>query len=207
MANEKSRQKSKSAKPGAKPRGKGKPWHDSLYIVAGLFVLFMILYIAMRGQGPLTNSNQSQNSSLKAPRNMTGLEEFKLTLQKTGEIAVVQNFTGISGNQSQSVAMCAAGLAGSWGEIGGELSKLHIYAIEEGRCLYSTPILVNATGKLYVEKTIDQCVSEYKNMPYFYVSYGPSFSIFTSTSAEIYVDETFKGDCIFGIPEDTTQTK
>ena len=174
------------------------PWHDNLFVVAGLFVVFIILIAAIASQGkPLWQPQQQSNQTSGA----AGLEAFKATLENTEEIAIIQNLTGAPVNTSQFVVMCAAGLANSWGKMGKNLSKLHIYAIEEGSCLYSTPTMSNETGKLYVEKTIDDCVKEYTKMPYWYVAYGPSFSTFTNTTAITYVDEAFKGECAFGFPE------
>lgn len=235
MANEKSKQKSKSAKPGAKPGGAGKPWHDSLYIVAGLFVLFMIIFIAMRGQGqPLTNSSQGQdqNSSLRAPRNMTGLEEFKLTLQKTETLAIIENVTDIPENKTYLVINCGTSLVGSAAylekntklfQIFGENCTLNVppqtiyYNCSEEAPINtiklnnSESVLGNNTCAAMSRSTTQQmstqeCIAQYADSVYFYIQYGPSFSTFTNTTATIYIDETSNGECTFGIPEDTTQT-
>jgi hypothetical protein len=187
------------------------PWHDNLYIVAALFLVVIILLYAVLGERleggqwskPLQPAYNLTN--LTAPRNLTGFEQFKIALESTDTLAIVQDVTDLTANQSRIVFTCGAALAGSWGGLGRNISNLHMYVIEGDSCLYSSPTFVNETGKLYDERTRAQCVAEYTKVPYFYIKYGPSFSVFTNTTATIYIDENFKGRCAFGVSEERPQ--
>lgn len=190
---------------------KKRPWHDNLFIMAGLFLLVILLLYLVLGErlglGSLGKPLGLPSQNITAPRNLSGLEEFTATLRQTSTLAIVQDVTGTTGNQSQIVFTCGAGLAGSWGRLGRNISNLHIYIIDGEQCLYSNPIFVNTTGQLYSENTTADCIAKYTEMPFFYVQYGPSFSMFTNTTATVYVDESFKGECSFKLPEAETAEK
>lgn len=207
-ASEKSKEQRKEQK---KPAQWLAQWHDNIFIATGLFLLvILLLYIVLGeslGVGSLGKPLGLPGQNLTAPRNLSGLEEFTATLSAAESLAIVQDVTGTTANQSQIVFSCGAGLAGSWGRLGRNISNLHIYIIDGESCLYSTPVMVNVTGQLYTEKSTSECMGTYSALPRFHVSYGPSFSMFTNTTATIYVDENFKGECKFSIPGAKVQEK
>lgn len=183
--------KGKEEKRGRKE--KQQPSDVAIYVLAALFLAFILLFYMT-----LPPSDFEEETTITVPKNMSPLEEFMFTLSESDELAIVENITGAAGKQSQYVFVCGAGLAGSWGRLGRNLSTLHMYIIENENCIYSNPILVNETGELFVTRTVPECIAEYENMPYFYIQYGPSFSVFTNSTAHIHIDETFEYECSFG---------
>jgi hypothetical protein len=168
-------------------------------IVAVLAIVFVIIFSYFVSQ-----SETFKKPVIEVPRNMSGYEEFTKTLFYADSLSIVENLTDVPENLRYVVMNCGTGLAKSWTEIGKNISKLYIYVINGNECYFSYPTMVNVTGKLYEVRNISEC--NYSS-PYFYISYGSSFSIFSKNNAIIYVDENYKGGCFFKITNETMTNK
>lgn len=124
--------------------------------------------------------------------NFTALPDFEKTLFETEEIAIVMNATDLPSERARYVYMCGAGLAGSWGKEGKNISKLYNYVIDGENCILGIP-----GANLTQMKNTSECIMEYAQVPYFYIAYGPSFSIFTKTTATVFIDESWEGECSY----------
>jgi len=186
---------------GKKTKVKKEDKEISIYIFAALFLLFIVLfYIVQPSTEPLGMSeNKTKENEFIAPRNMTGIDEFAETLIHTEKLAIVMNVTGITMEQARYVYTCGAGLAGSWGKAGRNITNLYIYVIEGENCTTSKPgeTDVNAT----IVKPTQECIEEFEKIPRFYIRYGPSYSTFTNETASIFVDETFEFECSFELKQ------
>jgi len=160
-----------------------------VYLIALLFVAFIVIFAFFYGQRiPSQPSNQTNQTGTGA-----ALEKFLENLQASQELGIVMNISDTNSSHVKYVYACGAGLAGSWGRLGKNISSLNIYVVNETGCIYSNPSLQNQT----VIKTIDECVSENRNRTFFDIRYGASYSVFTPTVEYIFVDETFTDECSF----------
>jgi hypothetical protein len=163
--------------------------------IALLAIIFVIIFSYFVSQ-----SETFKKPVIEVPRNMSGYEEFTKNLFYADSLSIVENLTDVPENLRYVVINCGSGLAKSWGDIGKNISKLYIYVINGNECYYSYPTMVNVTGKLYELRNLSEC--KYTT-PYFYISYGSSFSIFSKDNAIIYVDENYKGECFFQIKNES----
>jgi len=166
-----------------------------LPIVAVVFVAFIVLlyYLYYGGLSPLpSNSNQTGT-------NMSGnIQAFQASLLGSDEMGIMMNVTGLDTNRSRYVYACGAGLAGSWGKLGKNVSNLHIYVIEGDNCTSSSPVVAEGSLSNATEsRTSSECAAESAGMVSFDIRYGPGYSIFTDRTAYIFVDENFDQECSF----------
>ncbi len=163
-----------------------------MYIIVGLFVIFILAFYFTQGSKiPSADKNQSPSGA--------SLQKFSETLQASNELGIVMNVSSAAADQARYLYACGAGLAGSWGKLGKNISNLHIYVVSDSECTYSNPILQNNT----ITKTPKECVDENANRTYFDIKYGASYSIFTDHVAYLFVDETFEQECKFEVSQST----
>jgi len=166
-----------------------------LYIVAAMFVVFVVLfyYVQSGGISPTPSFNQTQGP------NMSGnIEGFQSSLLASDEMGIVMDVVGLEPNHSRYVYACGAGLAGSWGKLGKDVSRLHIYVIDDSGCTYSNPLMSSGSVSNATEsRTSIECMAESSNKVSFEIKYGPGYSIFTDRRAYIFVDENFMEECSF----------
>ncbi|VVB74104.1 Uncharacterised protein [uncultured archaeon] len=166
-----------------------------LYAVAAMFVVFVVLFYYVQSGGistpPSSNSTPGQNLS-------GNIEGFQSSLLASDEMAIVMNVTGLESNYSRYVYACGAGLAGSWGKLGKNVSNLHIYVLEGDACTYSNPLMsANTVSNETESRTSADCMAESSAKVAFEIRYGPGYSIFTDRRAYIFVDENFEEECSF----------
>jgi len=168
------------------------------YLVAALFIAFIFVFLALYGPKLMQNEQPSNQSQTNNSGSGGLLEQFTASLLEANELGIIMNVTGTESTNARYVYACGAGLAGSWGKLGKNLSGLHIYVFDDTGCTYSNPSLQNQT----LNKTVADCAAENENQVRFDVRYGASYSIFTKTAAYLFVDETFQDECRFGLPQD-----
>ena len=181
------------------PTDKSKKYPElPLYLIAALFVLFIVIFTFVYGdllpdQKPPSDENKSVSKT-------SSKNEFLASILTSDELAIVMTISNIAPSQSQLIYTCGVGFAGSWGALGKNISNLHLYVIEGDNCTYSTPIPSNKTNLTTVRQA-SECEAEYREKARFDIRYGPSSTIFTNRSAFVLIDETFGADCSFGIPQ------
>ena len=195
------------AKKGAKspeaPR-KTRVTKDMMFLAFALFVVFIVLFWVFSTSKPIDGSNGGPDNTINYTGNM---QEFSESLYNAESVSIVANVTGLEASSSQYVYACGAGLAGSWGKLGKNISMLSIYVIEGDSCTYSSPSLTESqvSNDTFV-KTSSECVAEIESANLdpthvtFYIKYGASYSIFNTKTAFIFVDESFADECSFRIP-------
>jgi hypothetical protein len=166
-----------------------------LYVVVAMFVAFVVLfyYVQSGGISPTPPSNQTQTQNVSG-----NIESFQASLLASDEMGIMMNVTGLDSNHSRYVYACGAGLAGSWGKLGKNISNLHIYVIEGDNCTYSNPLMSGGSVSNATEsRTSADCLAESSARVSFEIMYGPEYSIFTDKRAYIFVDENFEQECSF----------
>lgn len=167
-----------------------------LYVVVVMLLAFVVLFYYVRPGGispvsPASNQTQSLNMS-------GNIESFQASLLATDEMSIIMNVTGLDSNHSKYVYACGAGLAGSWGNLGKNISKLYLYVIEGDNCTYSSPTMSeNQLSNATSSSTAAGCMTDAANRVSFEITYGPGYSIFTERKAYIFVDEKFDQECSF----------
>lgn len=154
-------------------------------------LLVLALYVSTQTYGE-KEAARNVSAVVIVPAAITPLENFLKTLEKSEELAIVKNISGLDEVKAHVVYQCGIDLAGSWGLAGKNISKLYIYVIDGQNCIFGSPLL-NET----IEKSTDECVVEFESLPRFYITYGASFSTFTNTTASIYIDESWRKRCSF----------
>jgi len=178
---------------------------DMLFLTfAFLIILIVLFYIISTVPQPINIKNQTS-------KKFTGsLQEFTESLQNSEKLVIVENVSDITSENARYIYACGAGLAGSWGKIGKNISNLYVYVIEGESCLYSNPKLTDNQIDSEIQKTAVQCeneIADFENDPLavlFYINYGPSITRFSTKSALIFVDKDFTGECSFRFSETDT---
>ncbi|MEM2174738.1 MAG: hypothetical protein QXI58_03850 [Candidatus Micrarchaeia archaeon] len=153
-----------------------------------IFVSILVIFFLIFFSYYVSKSETFKKPEIKAPRNMSGYEEFTDNLYYSDSVAVVMDVRG-TGEYNYVVMNCGLGLIQSLGEVGKNITKINVFFIDETNCYYVIPSVKNETLRH------EECAKIYENMTYFYIKYGPSFSIFTKNSSTIYVDENYAGNC------------
>jgi len=178
---------------------------DLLFLTfAFLIVLLILFYILSTVPQPINIKNETSTK-------FTGsVQDFTLSLQNAEKMIIIENVSDLTSNNSRYVYACGAGLAGSWGKIGKNISNLYVYVIDGDSCLSSTPKLVDNQLESETQKTTLQCqneIADFESDPstvLFYINYGPSVTRFSTKSALILVDKDFTDECSFRFPETTS---
>ena len=194
----------KGAKKNSEAPRKTRVSKDMMFLAFALFVVFIVLFWVFSTSKPIDGNTSDSDSTI----NYTGnVQEFSESLYNAESISIVANVTGLAASSSQYVYACGAGLAGSWGKLGKNISMLSIYVIEGDSCTYSSPSLTESqvSNDTFV-KTSSECMEEIESFNAdpghvtFYIQYGASYSIFKISTAFIFVDESFTDECSFRIP-------
>ena len=166
-----------------------------LYVVVAMFIVFVVLFYYVQSGGISATPSFNQTQGL----NMSGnIEGFQASLLASDEMGIVMDVVGLDSNHSRYVYACGAGLAGSWGKLGKDVSKLHIYVMDDSGCTYSNPLMSEGTVSNATEsRTAAECMADSASKVSFEVKYGPGYSIFTDRRAYIFVDENFEEECSF----------
>jgi hypothetical protein len=176
---------------------KGRTPEIPIVYVAAFFIIFIALFyfIVQGGITPPVTSTQNQSQG----QNMSGdINSFRDSLMAADSMGVVMNVTDINSSTAKYVYACGAGLSGSWGKLGKNISNLYIYVIDGDSCTSSRPIMTEGNVSNATEsKTSAECAAENRDRVAFDIRYGPGYSIFTERTAYIFVDETFVDECSF----------
>ncbi len=176
---------------------------DMMFLAFALFVVFIVLFWVFSTSKPISSDIGKSDNAI----NYTGnVQEFSETLYNAESISIVANVTDLDASNSQYVYACGAGLAGSWGKLGKNISMLSVYVIEGDSCTYSSPSLNESQVSNETSvKTASECIAEIESANLnpahvtFYIRYGASYSIFSVNTAFIFVDESFTDECSFRI--------
>jgi len=193
----------KGAKKREKAPKRSRVTKDMMFLAFALFMIFIVLFWVFSTSKPVDG-----NSGFDSKIDYTGnIQEFSESLYSAESIAIVANVTGIGANLSQYVYACGAGLAGSWGKLGKNISMLSIYVIEGEDCTFSSPKITGSqVSDATSLKSARECMEEVSSANLdpthvsFYIQYGALYSIFNAKTAFIFVNEDFRDECSFRIP-------
>lgn len=175
--------------------------NDLLFLGFALLVIFIVLFWIL--QTPPQQVNTQTNSTVRG-----NIEQFKESLINAEGIIIIDKVTGISSEKARYVYACGAGLAGSWGKIGKDISNLYTFVIDGEECTYSSPRITN--NELSHESTAtntNECIKKIKEMQKnplyvtFEINYGPLYSIYETHAAYLFVNEDFVEECSFRTSE------
>ncbi|MEM4590177.1 MAG: hypothetical protein QXK21_02840 [Candidatus Micrarchaeia archaeon] len=175
--------------------------NDLLFLGFALLVIFIVLFWIL--QTPPQQVNTQTNSTVRG-----NIEQFKESLLNAEGIIIIDKVTGISSEKAKYVYACGAGLAGSWGKIGKDISNLYTFVIDGEECTYSSPRIIN--NEISHESTAtntNECIKKIKEMQKnplyvtFEINYGPLYSIYETHAAYLFVNEDFVEECSFRTSE------
>ena len=185
-------------------RRERKSSRDLLFLGFALFILFIIFFWI------LSNPKSASPATSPNPRINGSIQEFKESLINAQTLAIVEDVTSLPSNNTRYVYSCGAGLAGSWGKIGKNISNLYVFVIDGNECTFSSPKLVE--NQLSNESTVvtkEECMSMIKQLDEnpthvtFYIQYGPLYSLYYTKTAYLFVNEQFGEECSFRISDST----
>ena len=169
----------------------------SLILILALIISFFGIYLFSKSKEErVQTTNQTISETNKT--NQTNeikfeLEKFLDNLKEAESLAIVENLTKCNQNEKVLIMTCGVGLAQGWGESGKNISKLWIYVIENGNCSYGS------VGEIE-NNTADFCYEMYKDDVMFYLTCGPSSTIFEEKKANVLIDKSFEKKCKLFIP-------
>lgn len=174
---------------------------DLLFLGFALLVVFIVLFWIL--QTPPQQISTPTNSTTRG-----NIEQFKESLINAEGIIIIDKVTSLSSEKARYVYACGAGLAGSWGKIGKNISNLYTFVIDGEECTYSSPRIVN--NELSHESTAtntNECIKKIKEMQKnplyvtFEINYGPLYSIYETNAAYLFINEEFTEECSFRTSE------
>lgn len=173
-----------------------------LAVVALAFIILIVLvYFLWSNFLSPTPSGFSKVASIPSQQgqNMSGnIQTFLVSLNASDDLSILMNVIGLDTNHSQYVYACGAGFAGSWGQIGKNISNLRIYVVDGDNCTFGGPVVKGSSLSNTTEsEPASACASAAAKTVSFFIAYGPSYSIFTDTAAYIFVNENFTSGCSF----------
>jgi len=177
---------------------------DMLFLAFALFVIFIVLFWVFSTSQPFVPAKNDSTSTI----NYTGnVDQFSQSLLNAESMAIVANVTGLTTNDSRYVYACSAGLAGSWGKLGKNISELSIYVIDGDECTFSSPSMSESQiSNQSTVRTTKECVDELNlaslkpTQVSFQVQFGSLYTIFSTKTAYIFVNSQFTDECSFRIP-------
>lgn len=176
---------------------------DLLFLGFALFVVFLVLFWILQ--------NSPKPTVQTLPTKKSNIEDFKVSLLNAESMLIVENVTDLTSGNARYVYACGAGLAGSWGKIGKNISSLYIYVIDGNECTFSSPSITN--NELSNESTVtttEECMNRIAEMQKndlavtFEIRYGPLYSIYETNKAYLFVNEDFTEECSFRLSESST---
>ncbi|MEM3408170.1 MAG: hypothetical protein QXW80_02330 [Candidatus Micrarchaeia archaeon] len=174
---------------------------DLLFLGFALLVIFIVLFWIL--QTPPQQVNTETKNKVRG-----NIEQFKESLLNAEGIIIIDKVTGLSSDKAKYIYACGAGLAGSWGKIGKNISNLYTFVIDGEECTYSSPRLIN--NELSHESTAtntNECIKKIREMQKnplyvtFEINYGPLYSIYETHAAYLFVNEDFVEECSFRTSE------